>query len=129
MALTIADRLQIQQSINAYCHLVDYGEPEAMRALFTADMEFAVTATGQLFRGIGEFIEFLASRRGTRDRVRHLIANIVIHEEGSMVSTQAYLQIVKLEQGVSHTVKLTRYQDEWICDGGVWRISRRRIED
>jgi len=129
MALTSSDRQQIQQSINAYCHIVDYGEPEAVRALFTDDMVFAVPASGQVFKGIDAFIKVLAARRERRDGMRHLIVNTVISEHESAVTSSAYLQLIRVERGVPQLAKLARYVDEWTCHSGQWRIHSRRMEE
>lgn len=128
MALDVNDRLAIQELINRYCHIADYGPADAMREMFTDDGVFEAPARGHEFRGIDAFLAFLRSRSDAPPVGFHVTSNTVIEGGGNEAKAVSYLQIVSAGESPRTIVMFGRYFDTLVRTPAGWRFRHRRVE-
>ena len=128
MALDTADKFAIQELIHRYCHIADYGPPEAMRELFTADGVFEAPARGFNFRGVDALIEFFHSRRDAPSVGRHIISNTVIEGGGNEAQAISYLVVVSAEGSPRSIPLFGRYKDRLLRTANGWRFTHRLVD-
>lgn len=123
----------IEQLLNRYCHRLDRGDVDGVMALFTDDAVLEPTYEGEAahvgrdavaawYAHYGRTV--VAAARG----LRHKISTTVIDVDGDRAESVCYLDAdsVSAESG-RRTLVGGRYEDALRREGGVWRISRRRI--
>ncbi len=124
MQLTTDDRLAIHELVSLHGHLMDSGDFERLHELFTADVEYDLTAYGQgIVRGIDAIVS-AARTLGDANPVAHHVTNIVITEvKGSLVATISKGIGIRSDGSCGSVV----YHDDIRKEAAGWRIARRRL--
>lgn len=124
--LTIDDRVEINETLALYAHIVDSNQLDRLDELFTPDAVYDMGPVGLgAFEGI-EVIRVAAARMAEAGQapLAHYVTNVVMRstEDGTAVAQSKGLLIMAngKTQGVTHDDILVRYN-------GDWRISRRLI--
>lgn len=124
-----AAREAIRELVARYTHLGDGGRIEQMTELFAPDAVLDVAGTGT-FTGRDAMAGFFG---GLADGtvadpavtyIRHHVANLTITFDGPEHASGAAYWLVVNDNG---PVRWGRYRDEYRCDEGEWRFSRRAI--
>jgi SnoaL-like protein len=125
MALDVADRLAIMETVALHGHLVDAGELDRMHEAFTADVAYDVTDLGfGVLEGLSA-VEAAGWQLGARNPVGHHVTNTVVGEpdgEGRVPVRSKGIGI----QADGSCGSMT-YEDTVVHTEAGWRISRRRI--
>ncbi len=134
------DRLQIYELMDRYGVVHDFGTPEEYAALFTADAEISVGSGPAVVKGHDALVGMAArdhQRFGggvTADGksaliMRHVISNRLVELLGKDAARgSCYVTtLIKTPDNGLAVLSIGRYQDEYLRQGGQWRISRRRI--
>lgn len=129
-SLTVEDRLEIAELPARYCHYSDYGDYEALAALFTADV---VT----ILVGVGEYIGVEAQVRHARDTATwtsghawHVVTNLWIEPtlDGAVAR---YYMLGMLNTGADDraggVTTSGRFTDHVVRTADGWRIKRREF--
>ncbi|BBX62585.1 hypothetical protein MSAS_17590 [Mycobacterium saskatchewanense] len=124
----LAGREGIRDVINRYCIEADHGRIDRLLDLFTNDAEYNFNDRKyQGHNGIRDlFAESGRRLRVARMRVRatHWMSTSVIDlADGGAASASSYVSV--LANGVLD--HWGRYDDEFVCTTGRWRIARRRF--
>ena len=134
------DRLQIYELMDRYGVVHDFGTPEDYAQLFTPDAEISVGAGPPLAKGHDALVAM-----ATRDHqrfgggttsdgkaaliMRHVISNRLVDLVGKDAARgSCYVTtLIKTPDNGLAVLSIGRYEDEYVRQGGQWRISRRRI--
>jgi uncharacterized protein (TIGR02246 family) len=129
-ALTVEDRLDIQQLIADYSFYEDTGSAEAWAALFTVDGRF-VGSGDKVIVGRDKLAQFAARRWEEKPQVRnwiHWVSNVSIRPSEDGAVSQSYQMTVEAQaDGGYRIVKLSGKVDELRREDGQWRFHVRRI--
>jgi ketosteroid isomerase-like protein len=129
----IDDLIAIEQLLNRYCHRLDRGDVSGVMALFTDDAvlvpEYEAGGEHAGRAAVEAWYNRYASSvvAGARG-LRHTISTAMIDVDGDRATSVCYLDADSVSADTGRrTLVGGRYEDELRRDGGVWRISRRRI--
>jgi 3-phenylpropionate/cinnamic acid dioxygenase small subunit len=127
MALSIDDRLALNELYARYAYAFDGGDADEWCALFTPGGSF-VLPDGSAVTGTAALRQFVVDRTGEAPGMRHLIANILLDENADGARGRAYFLAFRLGgDGKFRLRNFGRYEDEFVRSGGAWRISSRRV--
>lgn len=121
MALSIEDRLDIQDLLARYNTAIDSGDAEAWAATFTSDGTFE--SGGRTHEGTEALTTFA---RGFAERMagaRHWNNNLVIEGDGDQATLTCYLLLMRANQVVTSA----RYQDTLRKVDGHWKFASRKV--
>jgi hypothetical protein len=124
MALSADDRVAITDLINQHGHLVDRGDFDGLRALFTNDVTYDVSALGgSVLVGLAALRE-AALALGEANPVAHHVTNIVLDETADGVVHALSKGLGIMSDGSAGSVT---YKDtvERTADG--WRVTHRTV--
>ncbi|WP_067462377.1 nuclear transport factor 2 family protein [Actinomadura macra] len=124
MPLTLEDRTVIADLIASHGHLVDAGELDRMRELFTDDVTYDITDLGAApIAGLAALRE-AALTLGDANPVAHHVTNIVITEAsgGGARATSKGIGI-----HADGTCASVTYQDSLVRTPHGWRITYRTV--
>ena len=134
------DRLQIYELMDRYGVVHDFGTPEDYAGLFTPDAEISIGAGPPVVKGHDALVAMAArdhQRFGgpaTADGkaaliMRHVISNRMVELVGKDAARgSSYVTtLIKTPDNGLAVLSIGRYQDEYVRQGGAWRISKRRI--
>lgn len=127
MALTVEDRLDINELYARYNHAIDSGNGDAWAGTFTATGTF--TSQGKTQTGPAELSAF-ASGMGSRLKIRHWTNNLVIDGDGDGAKGSCYLLLLRLtpgEQPPASMLTTAIYHDTLVQEGGSWKFSSRSV--
>lgn len=134
------DRLQIYELMDRYGVVHDFGTPEAYAQLFTADAEISIGSGPPVAKG-REALAAMAARDHQRFGggvtsdgkaaliMRHVISNRsveLVGKDAARGSCYVTTLIRTPDNGLA-VLSIGRYEDEYVRQGGQWRISKRRI--
>jgi hypothetical protein len=123
--LSTEDRLAIGEVLAAYCHHLDAGRWEALRALFTADCRLDFGALLGTFEGREGLERFTATLARIGVVMRHYTTNVVVTGDGSAARAQSYVLGLTGASG-TRAIATGRYEDELVKQDGRWLIRVRR---
>jgi uncharacterized protein (TIGR02246 family) len=126
MALSTADRLEIEQLYARYAHAFDGGDAEAFAAVFTADGRFTSGAAEPIV-GREALAAFVRRRFAEAPGTSHHITNVLLEDapEGG-ASGRAYgLILGTATDGRLQFRNAGLYVDELVREDGAWRIRSR----
>ncbi len=121
MALSIEDRLDIQDLAARYNTAIDSGDAEAWAATFTPDGTFE--SGGRTHQGTEALTAFA---RGFADRMagaRHWNNNMIIEGDGDQATLRCYLLLMRAGQVVTSA----RYEDTLRRVDRQWRFASRKV--
>lgn len=121
MALTIADRLDIQDLAARYNTAIDGGDAEAWTATFTSDGTFE--SGGRTHQGAEALTAFATNFAERMAGARHWNNNMVIEGDGDQATLACYLMLMRGGQ----VVTTARYEDTLRREDGQWRFASRRV--
>jgi hypothetical protein len=125
MALTVADRWAISETIALHGHLFDNGELDRLDELFTPDVIYDLTDTGMThLHGISAILD-AALELGDGNPLAHHITNVTITEVRPHEVNTRCKAIVVMADGRCGTAT---YIDTLRKNDGRWRISRRIVQ-
>ena len=127
MALTLEDRLNIQDLYARYNHALDSGNGEAWAGMFTTGGTF--TSGAQTQTGAVELSAFAAGF-AARLKARHWTNNLVVEADGDGAKGACYLLLLRLtpgEQPPASIISTAIYHDTLTKEGGAWKFSSRSV--
>jgi hypothetical protein len=127
MALTVEDRLNINDLYARYNHAIDSGNGEAWAGTFTPTGTF--TSGGRTQTGAVELVPFAAGF-AARLKGRHWTNNLVVDADGDGARGSCYLMLLRLtpgEQPPASVLTTAIYHDTLVKDGGAWKFSSRSV--
>jgi hypothetical protein len=136
-ALPVEDRLEIEDAYARACRALDFDEPEAYAALFTADGSFARrTAAGEIaFKHEGTEALTGFARQVTERRAglaRHWIANVIVEPEGEGGARGFCYTMLVGTDAESRAVEISiagTYHDVLVETPDGWRFRERIVVD
>jgi 3-phenylpropionate/cinnamic acid dioxygenase small subunit len=124
MALSVHDKQAIHELLALHGHLMDSGELDRMKDLFSADVVYDVTAFGAGELRGHEAIKQVALALGGRNPVAHHVTNIHVSEGADgTVRVRSKGLGVHADGSVGSVV----YDDVVRREPGGWRIAHRRV--
>jgi hypothetical protein len=122
MALSTADRLEIQDLVARYNTALDGGGIDAWVSLFAGEQSLTVS-TGT-YVGAKQLAAFALGFLAKFSSVRHLGSNLVIEGDGNLATMSSYLQVIDVSDGVRF-IATGFYRDQLVKVDGRWRFSVR----
>lgn len=128
-SLTAEDRFAIGEVVARSCFASDFGDYDALAALFTENPTTEVVGAGT-FEGLEWQVQHARdSERWTNGQNRHVITNLWIEPEG--VGAVAHYFVINFvagnKPGEPRLVTTGRFDDHLVRASGGWRIARRRF--
>jgi 3-phenylpropionate/cinnamic acid dioxygenase small subunit len=123
MSLPDADKLELQQLLMKYTHILDYGNIDAMDEIWTEDCEFRVDNPVFVIEGLANLKQTLGGTSRDHPHVRHVVSNCYVDDSGADVYLKSYLQIVDVSQ--FKVTMFARYIDKCVKTTNGWRIAER----
>jgi len=124
-ALTVDDRLAITQLLATYCRMIDRGQWEELRALFTSDCRLDFGARMGVHEGEGGVRRFTETLRATGLLMRHYTMNVIVTGDGTRARAESHLLAITGPPG-SAMLTTGFYEDELVKSDGRWRFRVRR---
>ncbi len=127
MALSVADRLEIQELYARYNHAIDSGNGQAWARCFTADGTF--TSGSGSFSGSEQLAAF-ATGFAARVKGRHWTNNLVLDADGEGATGTCYLALLRLTPGEKPPAAIMTtavYTDRLARAAEGWRFSSRTV--
>lgn len=122
MALSLEDRLDIQQLIALYGHLVDAADFHRLAEIFTDDAVFDLTGfDGTCYEGLADIIAMMES--SDQHPLAHHATNIVVQDDDPVTVLSKGIGV-----GAGGRVGSVVYRDALRRTGSGWRICRRCCE-
>ncbi len=125
-ALSVADRLEIQEVLARYCHCIDRGLWDAFVELFTADCRLDLSEVFGLFEGEQGLRRFAEQVGSLGLDMRHMTMNVVVRGDGARAEAEAYLLAFTGMPGSLQRID-GFYRDELVKRDGRWLLHRRRF--
>lgn len=122
MALSVGDKVEIQELVARYNQAVDFGNYDDWVDTFTKDGVFE--GSRGTFRGHEELKQFTAQRDSARLTIRHWVNNIVIEGDGDIATLVCFLNDIDIAQN-GRSVMTGIYKDSLKKVDGVWKFSHR----
>ena len=130
----LSDRIEIEDLVKEYSHVVDRREFDRFRDLFTADAHIDYSAFNGSVGNLEETISFLKSAVTPElfPNCQHLISNIQVDLQGDRAEGRVMCfnpMEMALPEGKKHVFMLGLwYLDEYTRTPEGWRIARREEE-
>lgn len=134
LALSAADRLEIQEVTARYAWSLDTGDEEGFAACFCRDGELVwdVFETEGRWRGapaLRRFIGYFRQRPESAGRQHH-VSNLLIRPADTGAQARSYVIVTLRCVPGPHLVNVVGYyEDELQREDGHWRLARRYIRD
>ena len=121
-ALSIADRLDIQDLFARYCFLVDQGKADEWTALFSPDGVFDVPGLAHMVgpAQIRQIAEMVASK--SQGKWRHQITNLLAEPDGENGARVTMYSLVTDWSGAGSVGTFNDYTGRLRKIAGQWRI-------
>jgi len=131
MALDTSDRIAIGELVARFAHCSDYGDWDALAALFTDDVVTAISGV-DAYVGVAAQVEHARkSAEWTEGQNRHLALNLWIEADGGERARARYYLInfvAGKELFAPKIVLSARMTDHVVRTTSGWRIARRELE-
>ena len=134
------DRLQVYELMDRYGVVHDFGTPEEYAGLFTPDAEISIGAGPPVVKGHDALVGMAArdhqrfggavtSDGKTSLIMRHIVSNRMVDLVGKDAARgSSYVTtLIKTPDNGLAVLSIGRYEDEYVRQGGEWRIAKRRI--
>lgn len=131
--LTAAHRDEIENVLHRWALGYDHQDAAMLTNCLAEDAELTMSVggepVGRSFTGRAAIIELAkATWHHQEDRRRHMLSNVIVDHVGAgRVTTTSYFTIFSIRGCTIHPLSTGQHDDEFTQQGGVWRISRRRI--
>jgi len=123
--LTTDDRLAIRELLALYCHCLDQGRFDELRALFVPDCRLDFGAVFGVYEGADGLARFTDTLAKVGIFMRHYTTNVVIRGDGERAHADSYVLAITGPSG-SRNIATGRYEDELLKVDGRWRLRERR---
>ena len=128
---TLEDERDILQTLNDYCHFVDYHMEREWVDLFTADAVYDVRYRQPEMQGariVGQ-VELARRVAGARGKLqKHLMSMPRIAVSGESAQAESYLTVLMERGGVPWLWRFGRFRDRLVKLQGRWLFQERIIE-
>jgi hypothetical protein len=130
----LSDRIEIEDLVKEYSHVVDRREFDRFRDLFTADAHIDYSAFNGSVGNLEDTISFLKSAVTAElfPNCQHLVSNIQVDLQGDRAEGRVMCfnpMEMGLSEGKTHLFMLGLwYLDEYQRTSTGWRIARREEE-
>ncbi|MDJ0846983.1 MAG: nuclear transport factor 2 family protein [Myxococcota bacterium] len=125
----IRDRLEIQDLMNRYSHMVDQREWALMDRVFAPGAEIDYTSTGGARGDYRQTLEWLDRALEPWPLNLHFITNLVVDLDGDRARSRCYFHapMGRVEEDGSQLVITNAgwYDDELVRTEAGWRIAKR----
>lgn len=128
-ALSVHDRLLIDDLFVRYTCALDAGDVETLVACFAEDGSLVSPAVGEHAGrpAIREFARRFARFRERGSQLRHVISNLRIAVDGDKGSAKCYLVVFLTRDGESRMLAPGTYDCELVKVEGQWLFQRRIV--
>ncbi|MCB2059834.1 MAG: nuclear transport factor 2 family protein [Novosphingobium sp.] len=124
----LAARRDITDAVHRYMRGLDRLDAELQRGAFHDD---AWVDCGLMSGTVGEFVAFAQDLLAGMEATHHFLGQVRIELDGESASGECYFQAwhdTRDEDGNPRDLFISgRYIDEYSCQNGEWRISRRKL--
>jgi hypothetical protein len=135
VALTVEDRLEIQDLIARYCWATDTGDAEARGATFTPDGIF--DGWIGILNGRAAIADHLASgwrsakdsQSGSRGRMQHWVTNLWIDGDGKKATARCYFVLIVGKRDEAHMTGMGQYRNDVVKTDGGWLFEKMTVSD
>lgn len=128
----VVDRLDIQDLLVRYCHVVDQRDWTAFAALFTPDAALDFSAFGGPRCAPVEMANYLATTLATIPGTQHTISTSLVELDGNSARARTAAQVMMVNAtaaGGSHVMFVGLwYRDRLLRTEHGWRIAERTQE-
>ncbi|HUZ10364.1 MAG TPA: nuclear transport factor 2 family protein [Acidimicrobiales bacterium] len=128
----ISDRLEIDELLVRYSHVIDSGSWEEFADVFTEDAVIDYTEMGGPRGGVGETLRFLQAAMPHFLSYQHLVSNTVLHIDGDTATARSICHnpmVLDRGEGRTHVFFCGLwYRDTLVRTARGWRI-RERYEE
>lgn len=128
----VESELALHRLASRYCVGADHRDPDIWRSVWTPDAEWD-TGGGQIFVGVEAITEAVELQWAAFAVTQHSTTNHVVEIDGDRATGQADV-VVLIQLGDRIVDDAGRwivgggtYLDDYVRDGDVWRIGRRRV--
>ena len=128
---TIAERLQILETLNRYAWSYDTRDLDLMRDCFAENGSFEIVLDGQdgwgPYQGRETIVEWLASiMESQTDQRRHCVTNLVFRElVKESAKVDSYLVLTAVENNALNVICTGTYHDSLIIEKDRWVIQSK----
>ncbi len=126
MALSAADRAEIQNLAGRYSQALDDGDADAWAGVWTDDGVMEMVAQGHWITGAA-LLNVGSGRGGSRPQSRHMPSTFVIDGDGDEASMSSYVTVVRCDDPAK-IVFQGRYVDKIRRVDGAWKLAHRTIQ-
>lgn len=124
-----SDWLAIVRLTHDYCWALDTREWDALHGVFDPDVE-ADLGGGAPLHGVAAVIERVSAVLGGLDASQHMVSTHQISLDGDVATGRCTVLAQHVRRGTEGGSTFLFggwYDDEYRCEAGRWRITRRRI--
>jgi uncharacterized protein (TIGR02246 family) len=129
MAVSLADRLEIEELIARYNWAIDTRDGEGVAKTFTADGSFAMRE--RRFEGREALVRFGSGANQGPPKPnagsQHWVTNLILEGEGEHISARSYLVRFYVEGEARSVANAGYYTDELVKVNGAWRFKSREF--
>jgi 3-phenylpropionate/cinnamic acid dioxygenase small subunit len=127
MTLSTEDRATLHDVYARYAYAFDGADADAWAALFAADGRFAPPGVDEVV-GTAALRAFVAARAADAPGMRHVMSNVLVEATDGGARGNAYFLCFRLgPDGLFRLRNFGRYDDEFVHEGGTWKIASRRV--
>ena len=129
----MADKQAITEILNRAGVAYDVADVDFLSSIFTDDGLFEMTIAGGdpiRFEGGANIRKLFAdSLQEQDDQRRHVITNIYFtSDSGDAAQVVSYLVLITVKDGALTVLSSGMYTDDFVLDGGEWKIRKRLLE-
>lgn len=129
MSLSVADKIEISELVNKFCHLSDYGDYEAMQDLYVKKPRHIIEGVGTYDDPSWAVEHARWSEKVTEGKNRHVVTNLWI--EGAGDKADAHYFMINIFAGhrpmEPRIVTTFRARDTVVRTTTGWRIAERHL--
>ena len=127
--IAIEDRIEVQDLLVRYCHVLDDRDWPAFEDLFTADAVLDFTAFGGPRCGVRELVDFLRSVAAQVPSWQHTISTSLLTAGDGCIKSRCAAQVMMIsrnDDGSDHVIfNGLWYRDTVVHTARGWRIAER----
>jgi len=129
MALTIADKMEIQDLMGRFALAVDVTGPEAMRDLFVENGKFIVEEMNIELQGIDNIISWIqGSAEEFPPGLTHVQSNFVIDGDENNAQLSCVSQAIQSHNGEIKHFVVGRYFETLVKTSEGWRLKEHKLQ-
>lgn len=127
----VAAELAVRNLVANLAHVADHGSLEHYRDLFCEDALWDFP--GGARHGIDDIVRGASERRaqgvtGPGSQSRHVITTLAVDVIDTRHATsESYFLFFRNTSDAPTVFNMGHYQDEYLCEGGKWRVKKRTI--